>query len=247
MDFKIKIENFEGPIDALLFMIEKRKMTINDISLATIADDYIQFIKNLEHDSLSNITHFVFVAATLTLIKSKSLLPHLELTQDEEGDIENLKKHLALFNVYQHIASDIKNTLKLKPVFYYPRVPRKKQVFTPDPRLTLDVLSQALLGVFHEIPVKTPVQKTATLRIAIHIEDMMESLEQRIKKIMDTDFDTFITEKLNGNTEPKAIRVYKVVGFLAMLELVKNGVLQILQRENFDQIRIESLPEHTQK
>ena len=61
MSFKINVENFEGPIDALLQMIEKRKMTISDISLAEIADDYIHFIQKLENESLSNMTHFIFV------------------------------------------------------------------------------------------------------------------------------------------------------------------------------------------
>lgn len=239
MDFKIKIENFEGPIDALLQMIERRKMAINDITLADIADEYIRFIKDLDYGSLSSVTHFVFVASTLTLIKSKSLLPNLDLTAEEEGDIENLKRRIALFKIYQDAAGGLKKAFNNQPQFYHPRPPKREIIFTPDPKLSSDILFEALGGVFNEIPTQAPTKKEATIRIAVHIEDMMDSLEARMKKALVTDFDSFISEKLGGKTEPKAVRVYKVVGFLAMLELVKNGAIHILQKHNFDQIMIE--------
>lgn len=246
MDFKIKIENFEGPIDALLQMIERRKMAINEVTLADIADDYIRFIRDLDHDSISNITHFVFVASTLTLIKSKSLLPNLELTEDEEGDIEDLKRRIAIFSLYQESALDIKKSYNSKPVFFYARTAKKKIIFNPDPKLSDTLLFESLSSVLNEIPKKEPTKKEATLRIAVHIEDMMDSLEKRIKKAISTNFNSFIKEKLDGNTEPKAVRVYRVVGFLAMLELVKNGAIHILQKGNFDEINIEPLSETTQ-
>lgn len=240
MNFKVKIEQFEGPIDALLQLIEKRKMTINEISLSQIADEYIQFVRDLSYESISDITHFILVASTLTLIKSKSLLPNLELTEEEEGDIDDLKKRIEVFKIYQELAEQLKNKISHQKNFFYPKTRKKEIQFIPDPRLSLNILGEALQSVFKEIPEIKQVKKEATLRIAVHIEDMMESLEERIKKEMKGDFDTFISSKIENQNEPKAVRVYKVVGFLAMLELVKNGVLQVLQEANFKNINIES-------
>ena len=236
--FTVTTENFSGPIDVLLHMIEKRKMPINDISLADITDDYIRFVQSLQEDSLSHKTHFIFIAATLTLIKSKSLLPTLDLTEEEEGDIEELKRRIALLKEFQNASTLIKSQIQSFPQFHYPK-PRKREIsFQPHKIISIKNLHDALLSVFHEIPEKEQTKKEGYVKVAVHIEEMMESLEERINKALATDFDSFIGSKIGNKTEPKEVRIYKVVGFLAMLELVKNGALSVLQPKNFSTIQI---------
>jgi len=82
--FAIKTEVFEGPMDLLLDLVEKRKLLINDISLAEVTDEYMRHVATMQEASLPGTAQFVQMAATLLLIKSKSLLPVLELTEDEE-------------------------------------------------------------------------------------------------------------------------------------------------------------------
>ena len=241
MSFKIQIENFEGPIDALLQLIEKRKMTINDISLVEITDDYIKFVQGLENESLSNMTHFIFVASTLTLIKSKSLLPNLDLTDDEEGDIEDLKRRIALFKEFQDISLHIREFISQTKKFHYPRTRKREVSFTPHASLNKTQLLESLSSVLVQIPKKENKKKEASVRIAVHIDEMMKSLETRIRKSLKTNFSSFIQEQIGDRKEIKTIKVYKVIGFLAMLELVKNRALDVVQEESFELISIESV------
>jgi segregation and condensation protein A len=240
-NFKVTIENFEGPIDALLQLIEKRKMPITDISLADITGDYIRFISSLKEDSLANKTHFIYVASTLTLIKSKSLLPTIELMDDEKVDIEQLKKRILTLKEYQDASQLLKAQINNKPNFFYPKTPKKSIEFLPPSEINLDQLKESLYSVLREIPEKAPTKKEASIRIAVHIEEMMASLEKRLTQALKTDFNSFIGSHLTSNQDSKEVRVYKVVGFLAMLELVKNGALQVLQNKNFSNIEIENI------
>jgi len=80
MPFEIKTERFEGPFDLLLDLIERRKISINEVALAKVTDNFISYIESHEDFPMKESAQFIFVAATLLLIKSKSLLPNLELS-----------------------------------------------------------------------------------------------------------------------------------------------------------------------
>jgi chromatin segregation and condensation protein Rec8/ScpA/Scc1 (kleisin family) len=91
-DFKIKTHVFEGPLDVLLSLIEKRKLFINDISLSQVANDFIAYVEYIQNEEngdqkkvVDNLAQFILVASTLVLIKSKSLLPQLSLSEEEKG------------------------------------------------------------------------------------------------------------------------------------------------------------------
>ncbi len=247
MRFHLQMENFEGPIDALLQLIEKRKMPISDISLAKIADDYIQFVQTLEENSLSDITYFILVASTLTLIKSKSLLPNLELTEEEESDIDALKKRIELFKIYQEAGKSLKKNFSTQRWFYEAKPPKMTPQFQAHESLQRDIFPEILREIFQEIPKKENTKKEAYIKIAVHIEEMMESLKERITHSMKTTFHHFVNTQIKGEREKKKVKVYQVVSFLAMLELVKNGLLQVLQSKNFDEILItrpEEISQH---
>ena len=89
-DFSVQTKVFEGPLALLLDLIEKRKLLINEISLSQVTNDFLDFVALLEQKDLNKLTEFIQVASTLILIKSKSLLPTLDLTTEETGEIEDL-------------------------------------------------------------------------------------------------------------------------------------------------------------
>ena len=88
MPREVTTERFSGPLDALLMMVEEKKLSINEISLSQIADQYIAQIKQAETLSKEELAMFLVIAATLILIKSRSLLPNLPLTAEEEESID---------------------------------------------------------------------------------------------------------------------------------------------------------------
>ncbi|HWP61085.1 MAG TPA: segregation/condensation protein A, partial [Candidatus Paceibacterota bacterium] len=95
--FAIKGEAFEGPLEALLDLIESRKLSISEISLAEVCDAYLAHIEQLPQLPLGETAQFILVASTLLLIKSRSLLPSLELTADERESVEELERRLACY------------------------------------------------------------------------------------------------------------------------------------------------------
>ena len=98
--FQIKTEVFEGPLDLLLNLIEKRKLFINDIALSKVADDYIAYLQSQEKFPIAQSADFLVIASTLLLIKSKSLLPNLNLSEEEQHDVNDLERRL---KIYQRI------------------------------------------------------------------------------------------------------------------------------------------------
>ncbi len=110
--YVVKTENFEGPLDLLLNLIETKKLQINTFSLSSITDNYLEKIKNLKDFPMEEVTKFIYVASLLILIKSKSLLPLLEYTQVEEGDIKSLESRIKLYKYVRNQAESIFLTWK---------------------------------------------------------------------------------------------------------------------------------------
>src|SRR3990167_3982661 len=99
MPISVKTAVYEGPLEVLLELIEKRKLLINDISLASVTDEYIARVNSMPHLPVGETAEFIALAATLLLIKSRSLLPNLELSDDESRDIKELEYRLALYHL----------------------------------------------------------------------------------------------------------------------------------------------------
>jgi chromatin segregation and condensation protein Rec8/ScpA/Scc1 (kleisin family) len=119
-DYKIKTTGFEGPFNLLLELIEKRKLFINDLSLASVTEDYLNYVNRLGGFSnlpSSQISSFVLVASTLILIKSKSLLPNLALTDEEQGDIHNLEERLKQYELFTRLSQNIKKDFGKRIIF----------------------------------------------------------------------------------------------------------------------------------
>lgn len=232
-NFNIKTEKFEGPIDLLLSFIEKRKVLVNDISLASITEDYIEYINNSNNFSLKNSANFVFVASTLMLIKSKSLLPELSLTEKEESDIEELQDRIRLFKIFKDRFEDIRRIFSKKIVFFAEDGSLDSQVvFTPSKDLTKDNITLSILDVIKRFPKKEKVEKKSVKK-AINLEEVIERLSFRIRKNIKVSFREFSglgkTDKLNV-----------AITFLALLELVRSGNVLVNQENNFSDIDIEN-------
>jgi len=108
--YKIKIQQFEGPFDLLLFFIERDELEIMDIPIATITEDFLAYIRELESLNIDVASEFILVAATLMRIKAKMLIPRKEL--DEEGNEidprEELAQRLLEYKRYKEILEEMR-------------------------------------------------------------------------------------------------------------------------------------------
>lgn len=240
MKFELTTPEFTGPIEALLVLIEKRKLPINDISLSEVTDEYLRYVSEITADeSIAHRIHFVYVASTLALIKSKSLLPQLDLSSDEEADIDALKRRLLLYQQYQEIAREMKNQLSSTKQFFFPKERKKEIRFSPHEGVTLQSLNESLQSVLNEVPKPVETKKEAHIKIAVHIEEIMNSIVERISSASKSiPFSEFLSVGYAKHQHPKQQRVFAVVSFLALLEVVRNHGIGVHQDEVFSDITV---------
>lgn len=238
VNYHLKTEQFDGPLDLLLTLIEKRKLFIGDFSLAKVADEYIAAIRRFESFPMSDVANFLLVASTLVLIKSKSILPELNLDPDEESDIDDLKRRLAMYELFRGLAQHIRTNFGKQIIFERSGRTEIVPVFAPDKHCSAAAMSQAMRAVLLALPKKIELPK-ATVRKIVSIEEMMSRLATRVSQALKTTFGQFSRYE-KGKTLPKEDRVEIIVSFLAMLELVKQGVVHVTQHEDFGDIAIET-------
>ncbi|MFA6554152.1 MAG: ScpA family protein [Candidatus Paceibacterota bacterium] len=232
MSFTIKTQSFEGPLDLLLDLIEKRKLFISDISLAKVTDDFILHVRDMGNVEIGESAHFILVASTLLLIKSKSLLPELALTQEEQVDIHDLETRL---KIYKRIKDASLNVSKLfgEQVIFSPSQSKPIiPVFTPEPEFTLEKALYSLKDLINRLPKKENAPKVLIKKV-ISLEDMIGTLTTRITSHLRMSFKEFTKEH-------KENRVNVIVSFLAMLELVKQGIVHVSQEKTFGDIQMET-------
>ena len=231
-DFKVRVGEFEGPLELVLDLIEKRKLHISDVSLSQVADEFIEHIKSFEEFPIADSADFILVASTLLLIKSKSLLPNLALTEEEQGSIEDLENRLAIYKKYKELSANIG---KMFGNFLYFAQEKKQMniVFSPTPDISLLSLKNALYEVLQNLPQKIENLPKVMVEKIISLEEMVDKLSKRIEKSLKTSFKDF-----SGMGKVEKVNV--IVSFLAMLELVKRGLVRVNQDKHFEDIQIEN-------
>ena len=221
----MKTQVFEGPLDLLLELVTKRKLFVNDVSLAEVTDDFIKYLDEHEKFPLGESAEFIVIASTLMLIKSRSLLPQIALTDDEEESIQDLENRLALYARVKELAAGLKSIFGKQIIFE--KIPGRNPtiVFSPDSKTDTKNILLALERVLESLPKKEMMPKVMVKRV-ISLEEMIVRLSERISKASKINFKDFHGAKGKLNYEKK---ISVIIGFLAMLELVKRGAIRVTQ------------------
>lgn len=229
--FQLKSETFEGPLDLLLSLIEKNKLHVSEVSLAAVTDEYLKHLETLEHSRHHDIADFVVLAATLLLLKSISLLPNLEITEEEGASIEELELRLEHYARIRGLGEHLRKLYRKSPSYLMQKGVRPGVVFSPTPSLTPQALFEAMNSTIAAIPLPTP-RPRVSMRKVITLEEAIHRLAVRVQENIKTNFRSLIARK--------ATKTDIVVSFLALLELVKRGALRAEQQEAFGDIELES-------
>ena len=234
MEFTVKLDRYEGPYTKLLELIEQRKLSITEISLVDVADDYIAYIKTLEQKNLVDVSQFIVVASTLILMKAKSLLPGVVYTEEEEKQVHDLEQKLELYALLTSVSAHIA-TMYAKNILYSraPTSLKDVTVFVPDNRvnpLMLQSIAQLTLATFitPKALVKVAVEQ------ALRIENIIEKLLDRVKTAQ-----SFTLQSLAGDV--KSVEEKKkilIVNFIALLELLRSGGINAHQHADGGDIEI---------
>ncbi len=230
--FTVKHEKFEGPLDVLLDLIEERKLHVSEVSLASVADDFIAYAKQFEEFPVAEGASFILVASTLLLIKSKSLLPTLELTTEEKTDIAELEARLALYKAVRGYVGKLRARFG-KNISFSLEARVRPPLFTPSPSTTRVSLSEALRALLMNLPRAAVLPKVVVEKV-LSLDETIARLTGRIQACLHLRFRDFA-----GALGARAKREI-IVSFLAMLELIRRGAIRVTQEKHFDDILMET-------
>lgn len=248
MDEKLefKINQFEGPLDLLLHLIDKNKFNIFDIPIVEITEQYLDYLNRMQEENLDVMSEFLVMAATLISIKAKMLLPREEKEEEEEEDPRaELVRRLLEYKMYKYASLELKDMNLDSGKNYYKPATIPKEVLEYkeeiDPAEVIgDVTLAKLNEIFTQVMKRTvdrvdPVRsKFGTIeKDEVRIEDKMDDIRASIRGLKGINFKTLL--------EIQATKINIIVTFMAILELMKVGDITIRQDELFGDIIIDSL------
>ncbi len=230
MDYTVKQGRFEGPYTKLLSLIEDRKLSITEINLGSLADDYISYIRKQEEKDHADMSLFIVVASTLMLIKVKSLLPKMDYGSVEEKQIKDLTQKLILFAHLVKVVKLLKSSLKPKKIFFsYGKVRIKKR----DNSMPKNVTKELLVKCGLELLVrgeKMNFIREITIRKRTSIEEvthLIRTLEKEKFSLRE------VSELVTGEGA-------LILSFISLLELVRAGEITASQETHEDIFIIKS-------
>ncbi len=234
MEFTLKLERYEGPYTKLLELIEQKKLSITEISLVSVADDYIAYIKSIEQKNLIDISQFIVVASTLILMKAKSLLPGVVYTEEEEKQVHDLEYKLELYAILAGACSQVHSVYMKRPLYNREHIKYKgKPIFTPDDKVTGTMLQSIASLTLASFVVPKQLVKVAVEQ-ALRIENVIEKLLDRVRKMQSVTLQSLADGAKTIEERKKLL----IVNFIAMLELLRAGSINVEQHEDRGDIHI---------
>ena len=244
MPIPLKLQVFEGPMDLLMHLIEKNKIDIYDIPIVTITDQYLEYVRQMEHDDMNVTSEFLVMAATLLDIKSRMLLPRDEDEDSEEGDPrDELVRRLLEYKMFKYMSEELREKNRHAGFTYFKPQDLPAEVRSYVPPLNYEELigdrtAQSLQDVFRDVlkrkksrvdPIRSGFGKIQ--REEISVADKQLYVRAYLENHPHADF----REMLELENSREEI----IVTFLVILELMKSQKIRITQDEAFGRIWID--------
>ena len=237
MDYNIKIDQFEGPLDLLLHLIKESNIDIYDISIDIITKQYLDYINQMEKLNINIASSYLVMAAELMELKSKSLLPNSEsdpIEEDsyEENTKENLIKKLIEYQKYKEVTNIFKELESNRQKIYI-KEPENINKYIENSLGQSDLTSTDLLTAMQKFIERKELEKPLNTKITTKEYNIKERKE-KIRKILSERKSVEFTELFDIYNKS-----YIIATFLAILEMSKEEVVNLKQEKNFSNIYIE--------
>lgn len=246
MGIPVKLQVFEGPLDLLLHLIDKNKIDIYDIPIVEITNQYMDYIKGMQKEDLNVMSEFLVMAATLLDIKCRMLLPKEMNDEGEEEDPrQDLVEQLLQYKMYKYMAYELKDRQSNAEfvLFKPPTIPEEVSSYSPPvdldallSDLTLSRLNQIFKDVMKRQDDKIDPVRSRFGKIekeAVPLPDKLVYVEEFAKRHKRFSFRQLL--------ELQKSKMHIVVTFLAILELMKTGIIQVRQEKICADILIDSM------
>lgn len=227
--YQVKFEDFEGPLDLLLDLFEKKKLDITKLSLSKVADDFLAYLENGQAANLDNLSSFLLTASQLILIKSKALLPLFEFTEEEEEEIEDLQARLVEYRKFKEAAEVLsQGMLENKKCFF-----RLEEKFSFGRFISPGLSKKELTAIYDQIKMEISQEDDLSeeiMREVVTLEEKISQMKVSLERRMKIAFYETIEES-KDKTEV-------IISFLAMLEMIKQKIVLVEQTGLFSDIWI---------
>jgi segregation and condensation protein A len=243
MSYTVRLEQFEGPFDLLLFFIERDELDINDIPISTITKQFLLYIKKLEQLDIEVASEFILIAATLMRIKAKMLIPRKPL-DDEGNEIDpraELVQKLLEYKQFKSLLPDFQKLEKNRTLISNRGNLSKELRKIAETALVDEELESLslfnLMKAFQNVLSKYEDHKERAIHKIVdfhyNIEDQRDYISSRFKNKKQLKFED-IFESLEN-------RVHAIVTFLALLEMLNIQLLEVIQGEGFNNFWLKKL------
>lgn len=228
---KVFLETFEGPLDLLLYLIKKQNIDVLDIPIAQITKQYMEYIEVMHSMELELAGEYLVMAATLAEIKSRMLLPK---PTNEDGEPEDpradLVRRLQEYERYKHAAEEIDELSRVdRDIFLGDADKPPMNIEIPHP----DVKFEAIVSALREVLARAKLFSHHQIKMeALSIRERMTDLIERLSATSYSRFETLFRAKEG--------RVGVVVTLIAILELVRNNVLELTQSEAYGPLYVKA-------
>ena len=236
MEYEVKIDEFEGPLDLLLHLIKVSKVDIWDIKIEDITNQYMDYIHKMQELNLDIASSYLVMASELIEMKSRMLLPNNEESEEEEETLdprEALINRLLEYQKYKNVTKDFRNLENIRQEIYTKTPESLKEYKDDTVMLQSDVSLDDLLQAFQKFLIRKEEEKPLKTNVT-RKEITVEQRRRSIKNILNTKKKVDFFELFEEVTKE-----YVVVTFLAILEMAKKKELRIKQENNFDNIICE--------
>ncbi|MFZ2190509.1 MAG: segregation/condensation protein A [Candidatus Magasanikiibacteriota bacterium] len=231
MNTSFKLEQFEGPLDLLLGLIDEEKLNISELALSEVTEQYLHHLDKIEEKKPEDLADFLVVATRLLFLKSRLLLPQFGVEEDEGPSLE---EQLRLYKAFVEASKKLNKSWldsSLRSIFRV-EPPKKITGFLPPSNFDLDNLKEAINKLLYRLTPPKALPRTHIDK-SISIKEKIDQIRNLLKKGQSTSFSQILSDSKN--------KTEVIVGFLALLELVKQKTVGLKQSGNFEDILIEKV------
>lgn len=245
VDYTTVLDNFEGPLDLLLFLINKEEIEIKDVFVSQVTEQFLDYMKGLPYLDVDKVSEYLNIAATIIKIKAQALVPNIEEDPEIDAEIEEDKAQLIrALEEYKLIKEETKKLKELETIGYYFKEPDKdvgetRTVFTLD-HLTLDGLITAFSQLMLKREEDLKEEEVREIpRDSFTVEQKIQFVLESLEELKEVKFEELFTRDCTKSEI--------VTTFQAILELLKYQFLRVKQENTFGEITISLNPDRDEE
>ncbi len=226
----ITLDQFSGPFSLLISLIEDEKLSLTEVSLSKVTEQYLSYLEGLDEKKADELSDFLVVASRLLLLKARLLLPQLQPLEDEGP---NLADQLRLYKMFVKASRYIQSSWISSRISYGRSEPmRKATEFVIPGNVTTLSVHESMLRLLKKIRPPKPLPQV-NIDKSVSLRDTIDQFKNILKKLNEITFDKMISKKAN--------KTEILISFLAILELVKQRMVTLQQESTFATIHIQKI------